>query len=103
FATSLAILLETLGHEVRVAHEAEGALEAAAQLEPEVAFLDIGLPHVSGYEVAARLKSLPACANTTLFALSGWGQSEDRKRSHEAGFADHLVKPVDLGTIENVL
>jgi len=103
FATSLAILLETLGHEVKVAHEAKGAIDAAVQLRPDVAFLDIGLPEISGYEVATRLKSLPECANTTLIALSGWGQIEDRKRSYEAGFADHLVKPVDLKTIENVL
>src|SRR5690606_26798022 len=96
FATSLAILLETLGHEVNVAHEAKGAVEAAARLRPDVAFLDIGLPEISGYEVATRLKALPECANTTMIALSGWGQIEDRKRSYEAGFADHLVKPVDL-------
>src|SRR5690606_17295730 len=83
FATSLAILLEALGHEVRVAHEANGAIEAAVELKPDVAFLDIGLPEVSGYEVATRLRSLPECANTTMIALSGWGQIEDRKRSYE--------------------
>ncbi len=103
FATSLAILLESLGHDVRVAHEARGAVEAAAALEPDVAFLDIGLPDVSGYELAVRLRGMPACANTTMIALSGWGQIEDRRRSFEAGFAHHLVKPVDLKTIENVL
>ena len=103
FATSLAILLEALGHDVKVAHEAQSAVEAAAELEPDVAFLDIGLPDVSGYELAARLRALPACANTTMIALSGWGQIEDRRRSFEAGFAHHLVKPVDLKTIEKVL
>jgi len=103
FATSLAILLETLGHEVRVAHEAKGAIEAAAELRPHVAFLDIGLPDISGYEVATRLRALPECVDTTMIALSGWGQIDDRKRSYEAGFAEHLVKPVDLKTIENVL
>src|SRR5690606_12035645 len=103
FATSLAILLEALGHEGRVAHEANGAIEAAVELKPDVAFLDIGLPDVSGYEAATRLRSLPECANTTMIALSGWGQIEDRKRSYEVGFADHLVKPVDLKPIETVL
>lgn len=103
FATSLAVLLETLGHDVRVAHDVAGAVDAAAQLKPEVAFLDIGLPEISGYEVATRLRALPACAETTMIALSGWGQVEDRRRSEEAGFADHLVKPVDLKTIEKAL
>lgn len=74
-----------------------------SSLEPDVAFLDIGLPDVSGYELAVRLRGMPACANTTMIALSGWGQIEDRRRSFEAGFAHHLVKPVDLKTIENVL
>lgn len=103
FVTSLAMLLEALGHDVRVAHDAAGAVEVAARHSPEVAFLDIGLPEVSGYEVAAQLRQLPECAETTMIALSGWGQVEDRRRSNEAGFADHLVKPVDIKTIEGIL
>ena len=103
FATSLAVLLESLGHEVRVAHDAEAALGAAAELRPEVAFLDIGLPGISGYEVAARLRASPGGEKTTMIALSGWGQAEDKQRSSAAGFAAHLVKPVDLKTIEDAL
>jgi len=103
FATSLAVLLESLGHEVRVAHDAEAALDAAARFEPQVAFLDIGLPGISGYELARRLRASPACRKTTLIALSGWGQAEDKRRSKDAGFTDHLVKPVSLRTIEDVL
>lgn len=103
FATSLAVLLESLGHEVRIAHDGEAALEAAAELEPEVAFLDIGLPGISGYDVAAKLRALPAGGKITMIALSGWGQTEDKQRSTAAGFAEHLVKPVDLATIEDAL
>jgi two-component system, sensor histidine kinase len=103
FATSLSMLLETLGNEVRIAHDAESALEAGRELQPDIAFLDIGLPLVSGYDLARQLRQLPETENTVLVALSGWGQEQDRQRSREAGFVQHLVKPVELDTIEKVL
>ncbi|MBN1237994.1 MAG: response regulator [Gammaproteobacteria bacterium] len=103
FATSLCMLLETLGNEVRVAHDAESAVEVARELRPDVAFLDIGLPVVSGYDLARRLHKLPETENTLLIALSGWGQEQDRQRSREAGFSQHLVKPVELDEIEKIL
>ncbi len=103
FATSLAMLLGELGHEVRVAHEAEAALDAARALHPEVAFLDIGLPGISGYDLARRLRASSVTAETVLIALSGWGQQQDREKSQDAGFAQHLVKPVELGQILAVL
>ncbi len=103
FATSLALLLGELGHEVRVAHEAEAGLDAARDLHPEVAFLDIGLPGISGYELARRLHNSSETADTVLVALSGWGQQQDRAKSRAAGFAQHLVKPVELGQILSVL
>src|SRR5690606_41592152 len=96
FASSLGVMRESLGHEVRVAHDAEAALDAAARFEPQVAFLDIGLPGISGYELARRLRASPACRKTTLIALSGWGQAEDKRRSKDAGFTDHLGKAVSL-------
>ena len=103
FAISLALLLENQGHEVRVAHDAEGALIAARELKPEIAFLDLGLPKVSGYDLARRLREQAETADAVLIALSGWGQASDRARSREAGFALHLVKPVDFRSIEAVL
>ncbi len=103
FATSLGMLLEALGHQVRVAHDGAGAVRAAEALQPEVAFLDIGLPDMSGYELASLLRELPAAADTVLVALSGWGQEQDRRRSRQHGFTAHLVKPVDLKKVQGVL
>jgi two-component system, sensor histidine kinase len=103
FATSLALLLENGGHEVRVAHDAEEALIAARALKPAIAFLDLGLPKVSGYELARGLREQAETADTVLIALSGWGQASDRARSQAAGFSLHLVKPVDFQRIEAVI
>ncbi len=103
FATSLAMLLEALGHHVRVAHDGASAVRAAEALGPDVAFLDIGLPDMSGYELASLLRELPAAADTVLVALSGWGQEQDRRRSRQHGFSAHLVKPVDLKKVQGVL
>jgi len=103
FAMSLALLLETLGHDVSVAHDASEALAIASERAPEFAFLDLGLPRVSGYELARKLRANPATARTVLIALSGWGQPQDRERSKEAGFALHLVKPIELQGIEAAL
>jgi signal transduction histidine kinase/ActR/RegA family two-component response regulator len=103
FATSLALLLRNLGHEVGIAHDAEQALVVARELAPEFAFLDLGLPEVSGYELALSLRVRPETASTVLIALSGWGQARDRQRSREAGFSLHLVKPVELQNIQAVL
>ncbi len=103
FATSLALLLQALGHEVRIAHDAEQALAVAGELRPEIAFLDLGLPRVSGYELARALRAAAETASTVLIALSGWGHARDRQRSQEAGFSVHLVKPVELHDIQVVL
>ncbi|MEO7726071.1 MAG: ATP-binding protein [Burkholderiales bacterium] len=103
FVESLAMLLQALGHDVRVAHDGLAALEAAAKFRPDVAFLDIGLPGLNGYELARRLHAAPATKNTALIAVTGWGQDDDRRRAREAGFVHHLVKPVELEAIEQVL
>ena len=95
-ADSLAELLRDVGHEVVVAYSPVAALELVDAFRPEVAILDIGLPVMDGYELAARLRSNPVTAGCLLIALTGYGQSRDRARSEEGGFQYHLVKPVDL-------
>jgi CheY-like chemotaxis protein len=75
----------------------------AREARPEVAFLDIGLPDISGYDLARRLLEMPECVDTMLIALSGWGQTVDMERSREAGFVRHLVKPVELAAIRDIL
>ncbi|MGV3484648.1 MAG: ATP-binding protein, partial [Planctomycetaceae bacterium] len=102
-ANSLAMLLKLQGHEVRVAHDGPTALEIARQYVPEVVFLDIGMPRMDGYEVARRLRQLPGLENVVLAALTGWGQKEDRRRTAEAGFNHHLVKPPEPKAVEAVL
>jgi CheY-like chemotaxis protein len=103
FATSLSILLQDLGHDVRVANDARGGLAVAREFAPDFAFLDIGLPEINGYQLAAQIRALPTDARPTLVAVSGWGQLKDRVRSQEAGFALHLVKPIELEQIRTVL
>lgn len=104
-ANSLAMLLELDGHATRVAHCGTDALTAVREFEPHVALLDIGLPDISGYEVARQVRAmndLPSMPR--LIALTGWGSEEDRRRAAEAGFDAHLVKPVDpegLGSLIN--
>jgi len=103
FAASLALLLQGLGHEVRVTHDATAALAAAKEFRPEFAFLDIGLPLVNGYELARRMKLQAETADVVLIAISGWGQDQDRQLAEDAGFSLHLVKPVELQRIQSVL
>jgi PAS domain S-box-containing protein len=102
-ADSLAMLLRLASCEVRVAHDGPQALEIAPSFGPEVVLLDIGLPGLNGYEVARQLRAIPQFNRTLLIALTGYGQEEDRRRSFEAGFDHHLVKPVDLATLEGLL
>ncbi|HEX8200363.1 MAG TPA: PAS domain S-box protein, partial [Isosphaeraceae bacterium] len=103
-ATSLAKLLARLmGQEVRVAHDGPDALGLAGEFRPEVVLLDIGMPGMDGYEVARRLRGRPECERALLVALTGWGQEEDRRRSHAAGFDLHLVKPVDPELLRSLL
>jgi len=102
-ASSLALLLELDGHRTIVAHDGPAALEAAEAHRPDVVLLDIGLPGMSGYEVGRRIRHQPWGRTLTIIALTGWGQAEDRRRSHEAGFDAHLVKPVDPPTLISLL
>jgi CheY-like chemotaxis protein len=91
--------LQTLGHLVRLATDGPTALEVAREFGPDVALLDIGLPLMDGYEVGRRLRQGPGGAHVRLIALTGYGQESDYERSHRAGFAEHLVKPIDLDAV----
>jgi CheY-like chemotaxis protein len=102
-AQSMGLLLELMGHEVRLAHDGPGALEAAAAFTPDVAIVDIGLPGLNGYEVARRIREQPRFRGMVLVAQTGWGQAEDRRRSEEAGFDHHLVKPVDIAALQEIV
>jgi signal transduction histidine kinase len=100
---SLATLLELGGHEVVTASNGALALECAERHRPEVMLLDIGMPMLDGYEVARRIRIQPWGRNITLVALTGWGQDTDRRRSREAGFDSHLVKPLDMDKLTELL
>ncbi len=102
-AEALALLLDHHGHEVRMAHDGLEAVEAAAAFMPDVVLLDIGLPKLNGYEAARRIRSLRGGDPLLLIALTGWGQDADRRRSAEAGFDVHLVKPVDHLTLSRTI
>lgn len=102
-AATLAMLLRSLGNEVQTAHDGLEAVAAAERFQPEVALLDIGLPKLNGHDAARRIRQLPGGGEITLVALTGWGQDEDRRLSQEAGFDQHLVKPIDLATIRKLL
>jgi CheY-like chemotaxis protein len=102
-ADSLALLLRLAGQEVRVAYDGPAALAVAAEFRPALAFLDIGMPGMDGYELAGRLRRVADLRGLTLVALTGWGQEEDRRRSRAAGFDQHLTKPVELAALRAVL
>lgn len=102
-ARTLAKLLELQGHEVHLAHDGEAALEALERWRPEVAILDIGMPRLTGYDVARRVRAAAWGRDLPLIALTGWGQVEDQRRAQEAGFNHHLIKPVDPAALEALL
>jgi PAS domain S-box-containing protein len=102
-AEMLAAALTARGYQTRVAHDGPAALLAAEKFRPVIAFLDLGLPVMDGYELAARLREIPVLRSLRLIALTGYGQESDRRKTRRAGFHHHLVKPVDLGAIEEVL
>ena len=100
---SAEMLVEALtrkGHETRVAYDAPTALRVAAAFLPDIAFLDIGLPVMDGYELAAHLRKIPGLSGLRLIAVTGYGQESDHRKAREAGFDHHLVKPVDIAAIE---
>jgi CheY-like chemotaxis protein len=102
-ADSLAFLLKAAGHEVFTAYDGRTAIQVAEQQRPDAVLLDIGMPEVSGYDVARAIRREAWGRPMRLIALTGWGQAEHRRRSIEVGFDDHLVKPVELDLLESVL
>jgi PAS domain S-box-containing protein len=102
-ATSLGALLSLMGNEVRMAHDGLEAVEAASAFRPDLILLDIGLPKLNGYEACRRIRELPWGKGIVIIACTGWGQVEDIRRSNDAGFDRHMVKPVDPAVLEKLL
>ena len=102
-ATSLSILLNDAGYEVRTAGDGVQALETAAQFRPDIALLDIGMPKLNGYDVARQLRGQPWGHHMRLIAVTGWGGAEHRQQTTQAGFDHHLTKPVDPAALTELL
>ena len=102
-ADSLAMLLEITGNKTYMAHDGEEAIEAIEKHRPEVVLLDIGLPKLDGHEVCRRVRQQPWGKDIVMIALTGWGQEDDRRKSEEAGFNGHIVKPVDYDKLLDLL
>jgi CheY-like chemotaxis protein len=100
--TSLAMLLDQLGHEVVIASDGPDGITKAATFRLHIAFLDLGMPRMDGVEAAKRLRALPDGGQTILIALTGWGQEHDLQRTREAGFDHHVLKPIELYSIEEL-
>jgi CheY-like chemotaxis protein len=102
-AQSLTALLDLMGFESRPAFDGAGALGIVEEFTPDVALIDIGLPDITGYELARRLREVPRLNKITLIAQTGWGRKEDRELSSQAGFNYHLTKPLDHDQLEQIL
>jgi CheY-like chemotaxis protein len=102
-AQSLAMLLQTEGHETFTAHDGVSAIQSAEEHRPDVVLLDVGLPKLSGHEVCRQIRSRPWGRDVLLIAVTGWGQAEDRRKSSEAGFDGHLVKPIRYEAVARML
>ncbi|HZI89240.1 MAG TPA: ATP-binding protein [Candidatus Polarisedimenticolia bacterium] len=103
FVETFGLLLSGMGHEVHAAHEGLEALRMAADVRPDVAFLDIGLPKLDGYALARKIRELPDSKTIVLVAVTGWGQDRDKRLAQEAGFDHHMVKPVETAKVEAIL
>jgi len=101
-ADTLAMMLELLGHDVRRLYDPHLAVDEVERFDPDLVFLDIGMPDLNGYELAQRLRAQPDGGRRVLVAVTGWGQPDDRRRTAEAGFDHHLVKPPDLDIVRHI-
>jgi len=95
--------LEMMGHTLQMALDGPTAIGLAKSFHPEIVILDIGIPGMNGYEICQTMRMEPVLINTTFIALTGWGEKEHMKRSKEAGFDYHLVKPLDMEALKNIL
>jgi two-component system, chemotaxis family, CheB/CheR fusion protein len=102
-AETMVMLLSLWGHDVQSAADGPTAIATAAAQRPDVVLLDIGLPGMSGYDVAERIRAIPELPETILVAMTGYGQAEDKARSRQAGFTLHLVKPVEPPVLQKLL
>jgi CheY-like chemotaxis protein len=102
-ALSLGALLEMSGHEVLIANDGEEALQTARQALPDALILDIGMPRLTGDQVARAVRGEPWGERVFLVAVTGWGEPEDKQRAGAAGFDHHLTKPIDLDVLERLL
>jgi CheY-like chemotaxis protein len=102
-AESMKVLLKLMGAEVAIAFDGLQALEVAAQFRPQVVLLDIGMPKLHGYDTAKRFRQEEWGKDIVIVALTGWGRDEDRRRAEEAGFDGHLVKPVHVSALRQLL
>lgn len=102
-AESLQTLLELLGAQAKTAHDGQSAIDLYGEYQPDAVLLDIGMPGMDGYQVARVLRQLDPHRRTTIIALTGWGQDQDRERTRAAGFDHHLVKPVDVDALQAML
>ncbi len=102
-ADSLAVLLKVLRHQAEAVYSGSEALGAAPRFRPDMVLLDLGMPAMNGYDLAARLRADPALAGAVLVAVSGWGADADRARSRAAGIHHHLTKPVELDQLAALL
>jgi CheY-like chemotaxis protein len=102
-AESMAMMLKLSGHDVAMAHDGLEAVNLAQEFQPDLALLDLGMPKLDGYEAARSIRRQPWGQGIMLVALTGWGQAEDKRRSREAGFDAHLVKPVDFDALEKLV
>jgi CheY-like chemotaxis protein len=102
-ASAMDLLLQSLGHETRVVHDGTQALQIAVDFWPDIVLLDIGMPGIDGYEVARRLRAVRQERALRIVAVTGFGQETDRKKSREAGFDMHLVKPVAIDDLAQAL
>ncbi|RYZ82443.1 MAG: response regulator, partial [Proteobacteria bacterium] len=102
-AITLSMLLDLSGHTTKMAHDGVEALEVLRNFKPRLAFIDIGMPRMNGYETALKIRELRELDGIILVALTGWGADSDRNRSREAGFNHHLTKPVQLADVENLI
>ena len=102
-AASLAMILKMMGHEVRISNDGVTAVAEAAEFQPRMVLMNLGMPNVDGYEAARRIRAQPWGAELFLVALTGWGAEEDRRRTHDGGFDSHLVKPVDMDILRKLI
>jgi DNA-binding response OmpR family regulator len=97
------MMLKLMGNEISTAYDGFAAVEAAEQFRPDIILLDIGLPKLNGYDACRRIREQAWSNGMVIVALTGWGQQDDRRRTAEAGFDHHLVKPVELAALEGIL